>query len=223
MAKIMIVEDEPTIRIELATLLTRYGYEVQTPTNFQNILAIIEREDPDLILLDLQLPYYDGYHICRTIRETSMVPIIVVTSRNSEFDEVMSMNLGADDFLTKPYHEQILLARIQSVLRRTMQQNKEQDTLTYQGLGLDLKQGTVSYGDEVSDLTKNEFKILICLLQQPETIVSRDELMDYLWASDMYIDTNTLTVNVNRLRKKLEQIGAGNRIETKRGMGYVLR
>ncbi len=219
----MIVEDEPTIRIELATLLTRYGYEVQTPTNFQNILAIIEREDPDLILLDLQLPYYDGYHICRTIRETSMVPIIVVTSRNSEFDEVMSMNLGADDFLTKPYHEQILLARIQSVLRRTMQQNKEQDTLTYQGLGLDLKQGTVSYGDEVSDLTKNEFKILICLLQQPETIVSRDELMDYLWASDMYIDTNTLTVNVNRLRKKLEQIGAGNRIETKRGMGYVLR
>ncbi|MGL5296100.1 MAG: response regulator transcription factor [Culicoidibacterales bacterium] len=223
MAKIMIVEDEPTIRIELATLLTRYGYEVQTPTNFQNILAIIEREDPDLILLDLQLPYYDGYHICRTIRETSMVPIIVVTSRNSEFDEVMSMNLGADDFLTKPYHEQILLARIQSVLRRTMQQNKEQDTLTYQGLGLDLKQGTVSYGDEVSDLTKNEFKILICLLQQPETIVSRDELMDYLWASDMYIDTNTLTVNVNRLRKKLEQIGAGDRIETKRGMGYVLR
>lgn len=219
----MIVEDEPTIRIELATLLTRYGYEVQTPTNFQNILAIIEREDPDLILLDLQLPYYDGYHICRTIRETSMVPIIVVTSRNSEFDEVMSMNLGADDFLTKPYHEQILLARIQSVLRRTMQQNKEQDTLTYQGLGLDLKQGTVSYGDEVSDLTKNEFKILICLLQQPETIVSRDELMDYLWASDMYIDTNTLTVNVNRLRKKLEQIGAGDRIETKRGMGYVLR
>ncbi|MGL5383558.1 MAG: response regulator transcription factor, partial [Culicoidibacterales bacterium] len=149
-------------------------------------------------------------------------PIIVVTSRNSELDEVMSINLGADDFLTKPYQEQVLLARIQAVLRRTQPQHG-QDQLKYQGLVLDLKQGTLTYAQQCVDVTKNEVKILVCLLQQPQTIVSRDELMDYLWASDVYIDTNTLTVNVNRLRKKLEQLGLKTLIETKRGMGYVLR
>ncbi|MGL6056953.1 MAG: response regulator transcription factor [Culicoidibacterales bacterium] len=222
MTKIMIIEDEPTIRQELASLLQRYGYETQTPTDFQTILPTIAHQQPDVILLDLQLPYYDGYHICRQIRETSLVPIIVVTSRNSELDEVMSINLGADDFLTKPYQEQVLLARIQAVLRRTQPQHG-QDQLKYQGLVLDLKQGTLTYAQQCVDVTKNEVKILVCLLQQPQTIVSRDELMDYLWASDVYIDTNTLTVNVNRLRKKLEQLGLKTLIETKRGMGYVLR
>ncbi|MGL6229079.1 MAG: response regulator transcription factor [Culicoidibacterales bacterium] len=222
MTKIMIIEDEPTIRQELASLLQRYGYETQTPTDFQTILPTIAHQQPDVILLDLQLPYYDGYHICRQIRETSLVPIIVVTSRNSELDEVMSINLGADDFLTKPYQEQVLLARIQAVLRRTQPQNG-QDQLKYQGLVLDLKQGTLTYAQQCVDVTKNEVKILVCLLQQPQTIVTRDELMDYLWASDVYIDTNTLTVNVNRLRKKLEQLGLKTLIETKRGMGYVLR
>ncbi|MGL4972713.1 MAG: response regulator transcription factor [Culicoidibacterales bacterium] len=222
MTKIMIIEDEPTIRQELASLLQRYGYETQTPTDFQTILPTIAHQQPDVILLDLQLPYYDGYHICRQIRETSLVPIIVVTSRNSELDEVMSINLGADDFLTKPYQEQVLLARIQAVLRRTQPQHG-QDQLKYQGLVLDLKQGTLTYAQQCVDVTKNEVKILVCLLQQPQTIVTRDELMDYLWASDVYIDTNTLTVNVNRLRKKLEQLGLKTLIETKRGMGYVLR
>lgn len=223
MPEIMIIEDEPIIRRELTNLLKRYGYDVNAPTDFQTILQTITVQQPDLILLDLQLPYYDGYHICRVIRETSMVPIIVVTSRNSDLDEIMSMNLGADDFLTKPYQEQILMARIQALLRRTMQVAKEQEHLSYNGLILDLKRGSVEYQQQFCELTKNEFKILICLLQQPQTVVSRDELMDYLWASDVYIDTNTLTVNVNRLRKKLEQIGGGNMIETKRGMGYYLR
>lgn len=223
MPEIMIIEDEPIIRRELTNLLKRYGYDVIAPTNFQTILQTITAHRPDLILLDLQLPYYDGYHICRVIRETSMVPIIVVTSRNSDLDEIMSMNLGADDFLTKPYQEQILIARIQALLRRTMQTVKEQEQLTYNGLTLDLKRGVVEYQQQFCELTKNEFKILICLLQQPQAVISREELMDYLWASDVYIDTNTLTVNVNRLRKKLEQIGGENLIETKRGMGYYLR
>ncbi|MGL4624075.1 MAG: response regulator transcription factor, partial [Culicoidibacterales bacterium] len=175
MPKIMIVEDEPIIRRELTNLLRRYGYDVTAPTDFQTIFQTVHEQQPDLLVLDLQLPCYDGYHICRVIRETSMIPIMVVTSRNSELDEIMSMNLGADDFLTKPYQEQILIARVQALLRRTMHTSKEQEQLSYNGLTLDLKRGSVEYQQQFCELTKNEFKILICLLQQPQTVVSRDE------------------------------------------------
>ena len=171
-------------------------------------------------MLDINLPVFDGYYICREIRSKSDVPIIIVTSRDSEMDELMSMNLGADDFITKPYNTQILLARISSILRRV--NNSTSQLLTHNGLNLNLSSGSISYNNNISELTKNELKILNYLILNKEKIVSRDELMEYLWSSEAYVDDNTLSVNVTRLRKKLEEIGLKNVIETRRGLGYIL-
>ncbi|MGM9973572.1 MAG: response regulator transcription factor, partial [Clostridiaceae bacterium] len=175
----------------------------------------------DLILLDINLPVFDGYHICREIRKISDVPIIVVTSRDSEMDELMSMNLGADDFITKPYNTQILLARITSLLRRTQGANL-QDIITYNDLKLNLSNGSISYNGNTAELTKNELKILSCLIKSKGKIVSRDDLMDFMWSSDIFVDDNNLSVNVTRLRKKLEEVGMKEGIETRRGLGYIL-
>ncbi len=221
MSKIIIIEDTETIREELKTFLTRYGYEALAPTEFENIIEYILREEADLILLDINLPVFDGYHICREIRKISDVPIIVVTSRDSEMDELMSMNLGADDFITKPYNTQILLARITSLLRRTQGANL-QDIITYNDLKLNLSNGSISYNGNTAELTKNELKILSCLIKSKGKIVSRDDLMDFMWSSDIFVDDNNLSVNVTRLRKKLEEVGMKESIETRRGLGYIL-
>jgi len=221
--KIIIVEDTKTIRQELATFLNRYGYEVIAPTDFENIISIIEKEEPNLILLDINLPVFDGFYICREVRKTSQVPIIVVTSRDSDMDELMSMNLGADDFITKPYNTQILLARINSVLKRVNQGNEgNQEILVYNDLKLNLSNGTINCGDNALEITKNELKILYYLIKNKGNIVSRDDLMDYLWKSNLFVDDNTLSVNVTRLRKKLEEIGIKDVIETRRGLGYIM-
>lgn len=190
------------------------------PKDFKNIINYIFEENPDLILLDINLPVFDGYYICREIRSKSDVPIIIVTSRDSEMDELMSMNLGADDFITKPYNTQILLARISSILRRVNSSSSQ--LLMHNGLNLNLSSGSISYNNNISELTKNELKILNYLILNKEKIVSRDELMEYLWSSEAYVDDNTLSVNVTRLRKKLEEIGLKNVIETRRGLGYIL-
>lgn len=174
-----------------------------------------------LILLDINLPLYDGYYVCRAIREKSEVPIIVVTSRDSEMDELMSMNLGADDFVTKPYNTQILLARISAMLKRTRKEEVE-NSVQYHGLKLQLNNSTVVYEDQVIELSKNEMRILYTLLQNKGKIVSRDHLMETLWQSNEFIDDNTLTVNVNRVRKKLESAGLKDFIKTKRGQGYMV-
>ena len=166
------------------------------------------------------MPLYDGYYICREIRKDLTTPIIIVTSRDSEMDELMSMNLGADDFITKPYNTQILLARISSILRRVNSSSSQ--LLMHNGLNLNLSSGSISYNNNISELTKNELKILNYLILNKEKIVSRDELMEYLWSSEAYVDDNTLSVNVTRLRKKLEEIGLKNVIETRRGLGYIL-
>lgn len=221
MPKIIIVEDTETIREELKTFLTRYGYAVVAPTNFENINDTIVREEADLILLDINLPVYDGYHICREIRKSSDIPIIVVTSRDNEMDELMSMNLGADDFITKPYNIQILLARIESILRRVNGSNA-QDTISYSELKLNLSNGSITYNGKTAELTKNELKILSCLIKNKGKIVSRDDLMDFMWNSDIFVDDNNLSVNVTRLRKKLEGVGMKETIETRRGLGYIL-
>jgi len=222
-AKIIIIEDTETIRQELATFLNRYGYEVIAPTNFENIISIIEKEEPNLILLDINLPVFDGFYICREVRKTSQVPIIVVTSRDSDMDELMSMNLGADDFITKPYNTQILLARINSVLKRVNQGNEgNQEILVYNDLKLNLSNGTINCGDNVLEITKNELKVLYYLIKNKGNIVSREDLMDYLWKSNLFVDDNTLSVNVTRLRKKLEEIGIKDVIETRRGLGYIM-
>ncbi len=219
MAKILIIEDEHKIREELATLLQRYGYECIVIESFEGLLEQVLKAQADLILLDINLPYIDGYLVCKEIRKVSGTPIIVVTSRDSEMDELMSMNLGADDFITKPYHTQILLARISAILRRVYQ-NEETNTLVYKELLLDLSQGKARYQDQEIELTKNEMRILHLLIKNKDRIVTRDEIMNELWQSDEFVDDNTLTVNINRLRHKLENLGAKDYIMTKRGQGY---
>lgn len=219
--KILIIEDEEIIRNELASFLGGYGYEIEVIEDFEHILDEMPKRNPDLILLDINLPYYDGYYLCREIRKKSRVPIIIVTSRDNEMDELMSMNLGADDFVTKPYNTQILLARIESVLKRTYAHQIGEEYM-YGDLKLDLGKGTVSYKNEGQTLTKNELKILYFLMKNKGKIVSREELMEHLWTSELFIDDNTLSVNITRLRKKIEGMGMKNPIETRRGLGYIM-
>lgn len=219
--KIFIIEDEEKIRRELSEFLKRYGYETDYSNDFENIVEIALKSNSHIILLDINLPYYDGYYICREIRKNSNVPIIVVTSRNSEIDELMSMNLGADDFITKPYNTQILLARISSLLRRTYQ-NISLELFEFKGLKYNMSTSEMEFNNNKLELTKNESKILHTLIKNKERIVSRNELMKSLWQNDEFVDDNTLTVNINRLRKKLEEIGAVDYLQTKRGQGYIL-
>ena len=223
MQQIIIVEDDQIIREELQIFLSKYGYEIKAPTEFNNIVDYILKQNADLVLLDINLPVFDGYFICREIRKTSEVPIIVVTSRDSEVDELMSMNLGADDFVTKPYNTQILLARISAVIKRTYNDSSNTDILTYKDLNIDLSKGIITAFDKSVELSKNEMKILAYLMKNKEAIVSRDELMNYMWNSDVYIDDNTLSVNMTRIRKKLEELNLKDYIETRRGLGYIMK
>lgn len=221
MKKILIIEDDEAIRNELKTFLCRYNYDTLVVEKFENIIEEIKKENADLILLDINLPIFDGFYICREIRKNSNVPIIIVTSRDSDIDELMSMNLGADDFITKPYNIQILLARINSVLKRVY--SKEiQESMVYKDLVLNLSNGTISYKDNTLNLTKNEIKILSYLIKNKGKIISRENLMEYLWNDDFFVDDNTLSVNITRLRKKIESIGLKNPIETRRGLGYIM-
>ncbi len=221
MPKIVIIEDTEMIREELKTFLSRYGYETVAPASFETVIEDTLKEKPDLILLDINLPVMDGYYICREIRKTSDIPIIVVTSRNNEMDELMSMNLGADDFVTKPFNTQILLARIETVLRR-VSGSKLRDKVFYHELELNLSNGSATFNGTTAELTKNELKILSCLIKNKGKIVSRDDLMDFMWNSDAFVDDNNLSVNITRLRKKLEGMGMTENIETRRGLGYIL-
>ncbi|ACQ55191.1 response regulator transcription factor [Clostridium botulinum] len=222
MEKILIIEDDEFIREELQNFLRKYGYEVNAPVEFNNIIQYVEKENSHLILLDINLPEFDGYYICREIRKTSDVPIIIVTSRDSEVDELISMNLGADDFITKPYNTEILLARITNILKRAYGNLKTNNTLNYKDFNLNLSNATVIYKDKSLELTKNEVKILSYLINNRGNIVKRDSLMEHLWKSDYFVDDSTLTVNINRLRKKLQEIGIENPIETRRGLGYIM-
>lgn len=222
MKKLQIIEDDKKIREELSTFLSRNGYSCVTPSDFNGILEEILAACADLILLDINLPVYDGYYLCREIRKYSDVPIIVVTSRDTEMDELMAMNLGADDFITKPYHTQILLAHIASVLKRTSRE-VVMDHIDCGDFAINLSTSSVEYEGQSLELTKNELKILTLLYENRGCIVSRDELMTQLWNSDMFVDDNTLTVNINRLRSKLYEAGLDQVIETKRGQGYRVK
>jgi DNA-binding response OmpR family regulator len=222
MKNILIIEDDRNIREELSTFLSKYGYICESPCEFEGIIDFVLSGKYDLVLLDINLPVFDGYYICREVRKHSDVPIIVVTSRDTELDELMAMNIGADDFITKPYNTQILLAHISSVLKRT---SKEAviDRIDCGDFAINLSRSNIEYNGQEHELTKNELKIIVFLYENRGFIVSRDELMTQLWNSDMFIDDNTLTVNINRLRKKLEDIGLGQVIETKRGRGYMVK
>lgn len=221
MQKIMIIEDDPTIRNELTLLLKNEGYHPIPVTDFQNIPKQIEKNPPNLILLDLTLPYQDGTSLCVTIRKNFNIPIIFVTSRNSAMDELLALNLGGDDYITKPYNIPILLVRIKTVLRRSSSL-QETDLLEAKGLTLNLTKGTVSANGQTTELTRNELKILAHLITHAGEIVSRADLIDTLWYNQIYIDDNTLSVNITRLRGKLEELGLPDCIKTRRGMGYQL-
>lgn len=220
--KIYIIEDESLIRDELVKLLCVYGYNCEAfDGSFEDVVKETLAASPDLVLLDINLPYWDGYYVCRELRKKSSVPIIIVTSRSTNMDELMGLNLGADDFITKPYNKQILLARIEAILKRSNKQMAAND-LAYKGVQVHLSKSRMEYQGQIADLTKNEIRILTFLIMNPDRIVSRDELMDELWQTDEFVDDNTLTVNVNRLRRKLEDIGAAGFISTKRGQGYIV-
>ena len=221
MDKIIIIEDDPAIREELALLLENEGYQATAVTDFSDVPRQVLAAAPGLILLDLGLPGRDGMSLCLDIRKVSRTPIIFVTSRDSASDELRALSLGGDDYITKPYNIPVLLARIRAVLRRAGGP-AESDTLEAEGLTLHLTRGTVSAGDRSAELTRNELKILAYLMAHAGQIVSRADLIDALWDSQIYIDDNTLSVNMTRLRAKLEGIGLPGLIKTRRGMGYQL-
>ena len=217
--KIFVVEDETEICKELSVLLQKYGYAYESSTDFAHITDHILKAEADLVLLDINLPYQDGYTICREIRKQSDIPIIVLTSRNTDFDELMSLNIGADDFISKPYNAQVLIARIQKILKRTYEAQVN-SVLIHKGLTINLLKAAASYGDKEVELTKNELGILRLLVVNKGNVIPRDAIIDELWQSDEFIDENTLNVNIVRLRKKLSEIGAPDYLETKRGLVY---
>ena len=216
MARIYVIEDDEAVRGELATLLRRAGHEPVCAQRFDRLTADTLDAAPDVVLLDLGLPGTDGQYVCRELRQSSSVPIMVVTSRATDLDELMSMSLGADDFVTKPYNGQILLARIDALLRRVKGVDQVGRVIEYRGLALDLARSTASFEGRTVELTKNELRILSLLMRRKGEIVSREEIMVEPWNSDAY----TLTVNMNRLRKTLATIGVNDYLVTHRGQGY---
>ena len=221
MSKVFVVEDDASLREELARLLDLQGFTCETTVEYDAAVDDIIAAAPDCVILDLKLPGVSGHAICRGLRTRSDVPVIMLTSSDSEFDELMSMNLGADDFIAKPYNTQILLARISSILRRTQGGGGSQ-RISHKGVTLDLSSATAEFDGKSCELTKNEVRILYLLMKQNGTIIKREEIMNELWQSDEFVDDNTLTVNINRLRKKLEDIGVTDYLITKRGQGYLV-
>lgn len=221
MQKIMIIEDDQTIRDELSLILGNEGYSVIPITDFTEITRQIKEYMPDLILLDLGLPGRDGLTLCADIWKISSLPVIIVTSRDSSADEFRGLSLGSDDYITKPYDVPVLLARVKAVLRRSAG-IQESDTIEANGLRLSLTKGTISMNGRTAELTRNELKILAHLMTHAGRIVSRADLIDVLWENQIYIDDNTLSVNITRLRTKLNDLGLTDCIRTRRGLGYQL-
>lgn len=218
--KILLVEDDAVIRRAIAAHIRSWGYEAVEVEDFEQVMGIFTREEPHLVLLDVSLPFFYGFHWCMQIRQVSKVPIIFISSAADNMNIVMAMNMGGDDFITKPFDLNVLTAKVQALLRRTYDFAGTSQLLEHRGAILNLSDGTLLWNNERIELTKNEFRIMKTLMEQKERVVSRDELMENLWATDSFIDDNTLTVNVNRLRKRLEQVGLKDFIVTKKGLGY---
>lgn len=222
MQKILLIEDDKTISQLVAKNLINWGYQVQEVKDFQMVLEQMEEFQPHLILLDIGLPFFNGYYWCQEIRKTSRVPIMFLSSHDQPMDIVMAINMGADDYVTKPFEMTVLLAKIQGLLRRTYDFVGEQSLLWFEEISLDLKTMQVSYGQVVEELTRNEFQILRVLFEHGKEVVSREELMRELWNSDIFVDDNTLSVNIARLRKKLAELDLPDVLATKKGVGYGL-
>ena len=222
MPQILIIEDYEKLREELKIFLNKNGYEATTLITFENTIRDILKINPDLILLDINLPNTDGEYICKEVRKQSNMPIIIITSRDNELDELLSINNGADHYITKPFNIQILLAKIGSLLKRTNMQEIN-DKIDVKDFILNTSNNTIEKDGKIIELTKNEYKILKYLVQNREKIVSREDIMECLWESESFIDDNTLTVNITRLRNKLEELELKELLETKRGQGYILK
>ena len=222
MYKLFIVEDEQGISEEIKRQAENWGLEVRCAADFRNIMAEFAEFDPQLVLMDIALPFFDGYHWCSEIRKVSKVPIIFISSASDNMNIVMAMNMGADDFIVKPFDGSVLIAKVQAMLRRTSDFGGAMPVLEHKGALLNTGDGCLTYGEEKLELTKNEYRILLCLMENKGTIVSREKLMEALWATDSFVDENTLSVNVGRLRKKLETAGLKDFIATKFGAGYII-
>ncbi|MFD1393685.1 response regulator transcription factor [Lacticaseibacillus jixianensis] len=224
MFKIMIVEDDRTIADLIKDALNKWEFQATTVQDFDQVFTQFEQTAPDLVLLDINLPVRDGYYWVKKIRDHSQVPVIFISSRNTNMDMVMAMNLGADDFVEKPFAMEVLIAKINALLRRTYNyQDKSAVTLTVGGLTLDLKTGMAIVNGEEINLSKNEYKLLQLLMRAHGEVLSRSHLLKDLWTDERFVDDNTLTVNINRLRKKIEAAGLPNYIQTKVGQGYMVK
>ncbi len=223
MSKILIIEDDEKLRKELEIFLNKNGYEATSLENFENPVKDAIEINSDLILLDINLPNIDGEYILKEIRKVSNVPIIMITSKDNELDELISLNYGADQYVTKPFNLQILLAKIAGLLRRSKLTDTNQNKIDCQDFILNVSKSMLEKGNIQIELTKNELKILYFLVSKRGQIVSREEIINYLWESESFIDDNTLTVNMKRLRTKLEEVDLQDLIETRRGQGYLLK
>lgn len=222
MYRIFLVEDDETIARLIKKHLEKWEYEVSTIQDFGNVLGEFAVCDPQLVLLDIRLPFYNGHYWCTQIRQVSKVPIIFLSSVSDNMNIVMAMNMGADDFIPKPFDLEVLTAKVQALLRRSYDFAGSSSMLEHKGMLLNLSDATILYQEQKVELTKNELKILQTLIENKTQVVTRETLMTRLWESDMYVDENTLSVNVNRLRKKLTSIGLEDSILTKKGIGYQI-
>ena len=222
---IFIIEDDQSLSNEIKLALSKWGYSVGQVNDFENITNEVLDSNPKLILMDINLPSYDGFYWCSQIRNFMKVPIIFISSRDNDMDIIMSINMGGDDYITKPFSPQVLVAKIQAILRRTYSYNNDlkSDVIKFKDITLNIVEGKLYFKGENVDLTKNELKIMNILMSNQEKIVSREEIIEELWDTDEFISENTLTVNVNRLRKKLKSIGLEDVNKKKKGQGYIIR
>lgn len=221
MYKLYIVEDDSGIASGISALAKSWGMETKECDDFRNVTEQFCEYMPHIVLLDIGLPFAGGYHWCGEIRKISNVPIIFISSASDNMNIVMAMNMGADDFIAKPFDANVLMSKVQALLRRSYDFSLSQPILSHRGAFLNTGDNTLTYNNEKTELTKNEYRILLCLLENKGKVVSREKLMERLWETDSFVDENTLTVNVNRLRKKLDGIGLENFIVTKFGLGYI--
>ena len=222
MYRILIAEDDPLISSAVEKQLKEWGLDARCVKDFKNVIAEFSDYAPQLVLLDISLPFFNGYYWCGEIRKVSGTPIIFISSASDNMNIIMAMNMGADDFIAKPFDMSVLTAKIQALLRRTYDYAQSVPVLEHRGALLNTGDGTLTYGGEVIELTKNEHRILLALMQSKGKTVSREKLMEKLWETDSFVDENTLTVNVNRLRKKLDAVGLDGFITTKFGEGYLI-
>lgn len=222
MYRILIVEDDTVIATVIKEQLNKWGYDARNIEDFSQVMSEFGSFSPHLVLMDITLPFFNGYHWCSEIRKISKLPIIFLSSASDHMNIVMAVNMGGDDFIAKPFDMDVLVAKIQAMLRRTYEFGNSVNLIEYKGVILNLEESVVFVGSEKADLSKNEFRILSLLMQERGKIVSRDTLMERLWETDCYVDENTLTVNVARLRKKLSDAGLDDYITTKKGQGYLI-